>query len=212
MGNFYVNVTLKGPDRLDIAEHLQQMGCNAYLLPAVDSVTTLCEEQCDHQNGAVVSQISRELSERLQCPALTVLNHDDDVLAYVLYDKGERRHAYNSAPWFFDGAPLGGDFDLPYDRASSQSARQDPGLESLASGDAEALVGLFGNAADLAEVTRVLSGGTDVFVFAFERHEALLKALGLPNHAVGLGYTYLSQVESPDGLTEKNILKVDGAS
>jgi len=212
MGNFYVNVTLKGPDRSDIAEYLQRMGCKAYLTPAVDSVTTLCEEQCDSQDGTVISRITQDLSGYFHDAALAVVNHDDDVLAYVLYDKGERHHAYNSSPWYVDGAQLGGDFDLPEDQITSQSGDRNVGPELPAGGDAEALVRLLGNAANLAAVNQVLSGGADAFAFAVERHEALLKALGLPDHALCFGYRYLSRGEAPPGMTEDSILKVGGAS
>ncbi len=212
MGNFYANVTLKGPSRLDIATYLEQLGCKAFLTPEVDSVTTVCEEQCDSQNGAVISRFTRKLSERFHCPALAILNHDDDILAYVQYDRGERHHAYNSSPWYFDGASLGGDFDLPADQFPPEPDERDVGPELPAGGDPEALVRSFGESADPAEVAWVLrtpsTGPGDKFVFAFERHEALLKALGLPVHALCFGYRYVSRGEFPLGVTRDDILAV----
>lgn len=213
MGNFYVNVTLKGPERSDITEYLERIGCKAYLAPAADRITTLCEEQCDNQDTVLISRFIRELSEDFGCPALAAVNHADDILAYVLYDKGERRHAYNSKPWYFDGKPLGGDFDLPPDQIPPEPEDWDVDPELPAGGDAEALVELFGNAADVAEVDRVLhapeTDQSDEFVFAFERHEALLKALGLPDHAVCFGTRYLAD-RIPAQLEAEGILRIGG--
>ncbi len=212
MGNFYVNVTLKGPTRSDIAAYLEQMGCKAFLTPEVDSVTTVCEEQCDSQDSAVISLFAGKLSEHFRCPAFAVLNHDDDLLAYILYDRGERKHAYTSSPRYFDGRQLGSDFDLPADQFPLEPEERDVDPELPAGGDPEALVQSFGESADPAEVARVLrtpsTGSSDKFVFAFERHEALLKALGLPAHALCFGYRYVSRGEFPLGVTRDDILAV----
>ena len=73
MGNFYVNVTLKGPGRDQIAAGLAEAGCDAYLSPTVDGVTTICEAVCDSQDDDHIRAFAAKRSERLSCPALAVL-------------------------------------------------------------------------------------------------------------------------------------------
>ncbi len=214
MGNFYVNVTVKGPDRSDIAKHLERIGCEAYLAPDRNEITTLCETQCDTQDTVLISEFVRELSAFFGCPALAVVNHGDDILAYVLYNNGERQDAYNSSPWYFDGEQLGGDFELPADQIPPEPQDWDVDPELPAGGDTAALVELFGNEADIAEVDRVLhtpeTEESDEFVFAFERHTALLKALGYPDHPVVFGTRYLRK-QTPEQLAAEGIIKIGGA-
>lgn len=46
--------------------------------------------------------------------------------------------------------------------------------------------------------TRVETALRDEFVFAVERHSALLTALGLPTSAAGFGYAYLAEGDRPE--------------
>jgi hypothetical protein len=40
-----------------------------------------------------------------------------------------------------------------------------------------------------------------------EQHGALVRALGLPDYAVGVGFTYVSQGELPGDLSKADLLK-----
>lgn len=211
MGNFYESVTLKGPDQGAIAAYLEKDECRAFLTPTVGAVTTVASEQHGEQDTSALGPYAQRLSEHFRCPVLAVMNHDDDILAYALYDNGVRDHAYNSAPWYFDGEQLGGDFDLPEDQIPAEPKDWDTDPEYPAGGNAEALARLIGKDADVAEVERVLhtpeSDDSDEFVFAFERHEALLKALGLPTCAVCYGVRYLTG-EDAGSVDMTDILKI----
>ena len=72
MGNFYVNVTLKGPGRHQIAAWLSESGCEAYLSPTVGGVTTVCEAVCDSQDDDHIRAFAAKISERLGCVVLAV--------------------------------------------------------------------------------------------------------------------------------------------
>ncbi len=122
MGNFYTNVTVRGPRREDIQDALKALDCPAYLSPTVDGVTVMCdrrsepfddqidacEDDVDDGSESVACEgteeahvlLARALSERLHCVALALRNHDDDVLEYYLYEAGELRDRYNSMPDF----------------------------------------------------------------------------------------------------------------
>ncbi|HYJ48238.1 MAG TPA: hypothetical protein VEV81_16615, partial [Pyrinomonadaceae bacterium] len=114
MGNFYTNVTLRGPDQDSIAEHLTRQQRTAYVSPTVDHCTVVYDEECESQDTQVLEQLAAGLSERFGCPALAVLNHDDDILWYKLFEAGRLADEYDSAPAYFDeeaesSEPKGGD-------------------------------------------------------------------------------------------------------
>ncbi len=203
MGNFYVNVTLKGPARDQIAAYLAGVGCEAYLSPTVDGVTMVCEAVCDSQNDDHIRAFAAKISERLACPALAVLNHDDDVLWYGLYAAGVLDHEYTSAPDFFETEFLDPDDDLEL---------EDDGVAIPEGGDAQALCAAFGPAADPAAVETILRAldNETGFVFAFERHEALAKALGLPAFTVCCGYRKLERGAFPPGYGEADFFRCAG--
>lgn len=46
------------------------------------------------------------------------------------------------------------------------------------------------------------------FLFQFSRHDRLVKHFGLPEAAVGSGYTYISHGDIPIGVTEESIVRV----
>lgn len=167
MGNFYANVTLRGPAQTQIAGACEALELKAFVSPTVDGLTVVCDQISDAQgdNWAVSA---RNLSIHLNCPALAALNHDDDVLVYELYLNGRLADEYNCQPGYFEdseeeSAPIGGDPQL--------------------------LCKAFGMPGDPREVARVLRAeGTGEFPFAVDRHGALLKALGCPAIPFEYGY------------------------
>ncbi len=190
MGNFYINVTVKGPSRDDLIACLNDAGCRAHVSPTVDGVTAIAADSCDPMAGGEFTSFAMELSEFLGCPALAVMNHDDSILAYWLFERGKLLHEYNSAPGYFTGA-------------------DDDGPEG---GDAQALCDALGCPGDATAVEGALrrpgAEAEDGFVFAYERHQALLDGLGIPRHAVGLGWSYVEAGEYPIGTTEAEFIKV----
>jgi hypothetical protein len=190
MGNFYTNVTLHGSDQNSIAEYLTQQNRTAYVSPTVNNCTVVYDEQCEAQDTDILEELASDLSKRFGCPALAVLNHDDDILWYKLFEAGRLTDEYDSCPDYFD--------------AEAEELSMPKG------GDAQKLCSVFGSAQNAAEVERVLRApNPDAYVFAVERHEELVKALGIPTFSVGCGYNYIEQDELPEDL-ELDSLKHTG--
>lgn len=186
MGNFYTNYTLRGPSPPDVAKVLA--GRSAYVTPEENGCVVAFDEESE-QNGDVISVLAARLSRELHCPVLAVLNHDDDILWYQLYLDGELADEYDSTPGYFDSD------------ATAPSAPR--------GGDARKLCEAFG-ASDVDALEKVLRGSiTDSdYVFAIQRHDELVRLLGISSFAVGGGYDYISRGEMPGGLAEEELLKV----
>jgi hypothetical protein len=187
MGNFYTNLTTRGPSQSDVAAVLRSLDRNAFVTPTTNGFTIICDRECENQDTDLVGSLALTLSTHLECPALAVLNHDDDVLWYQLYDGGKLSDAYiSSADWW-----------------------EDPS-EPPPQGSAEMLCNLMGAPGDLARVKKILGRSTGIlgYLFAIRRHENLLAALGQPPFAAGLGFTYASKGDLTQGLTPEQLLLV----
>ncbi len=182
MGNFYTNYTLRGPSQQAVAKALA--GRSAIVTPQQDGCVVVFDDASDDQDTEIIAELARDLSGKLRCPVLALLNHDDDILWYQLYLNGELTDEYDSFPGYFDS---------------------DPDDSDPAGGDAEKLCAAFG-APNVADVERILR--EDGYAFAIERHTELARALGLPSFTVGGGFTYVSDGEMPEGLSEDDLLRV----
>ena len=183
MGSFYTNITVKTTDTDRVEAALRQARRAGLIAPPDHGCTVVFDEASEKQDIEVLQALAAHLSGACKCPALAVLNHDDDVLVYLLYEGGELADEYNSAPSYFDEE---GDPDAP-----------------PSGGDAKRLAATFGVSARASEVERVLRAATgtdDGFTFATDRHRELTEVLGVPSLAVGCGYTYLEEGEVPDGV------------
>lgn len=186
MGSFYTNYTLRGPSQPAVLAALA--GRSAFVTPARDGCVVVFDQESDEQDLAVISALASRLSRELACPVLAVLNHDDDILSYQLYQGGALGDEYDSTPGYFDGT------------ASSSGP---------AGGDAALLGRVFG-ATDVAAIDRVLrrsSSGADGYTFAVERHADLARLLGIPPVSVGMGYGYIADGELPEGLTQADLAR-----
>lgn len=183
MGSFYTNITLKTADTDGVVTAVRQAGRTALIAPPENGATVVFDEASEQQDVEVLRDLAQHLARACKCPALAILNHDDDVLVYLLYDAGKLVDEYNSAPGYFDSD---GDPDAP-----------------PTGGDAERLAEAFGVPDRAGDVERILrTGGTDddEFIFAMDRHRALAMALELPEAAVGTGFNYLEEGELPEGM------------
>jgi hypothetical protein len=185
VGSFYTNITLREADAAKVAAALR--GRSAF----VASTATDCvvfDAECEKQDPELLRSVGAHLSRSLRSPALAVMNHDDDVLVYMLFRKGKLLNEYNSNPGFFEDGP-----DAPV------------------GGDASKLCKALG-CRDVARVAQVLqeSNDTDRFVFASDRHLELVRALQLPEVAVGLGFDYLDRGETSPALDEVQLVRLDG--
>lgn len=185
MGNFYTNYTLRGPSLESVADALR--GRNAIVSRSKNTCVVVFDEASE-QDQEVIGKLGAQLSSTWSCPVLAVLNHDDDILWYDLYVNGSLSDRYDSSPGYFDA-----------------DAEPAPPI----GGDAQKLCTAFG-ATDVETIESVLrrsSYDDDGYAFASERHADLVRALGLPQFAVGTAYSSLERNEYPEGLSPNDVVK-----
>ncbi len=123
-------------------------------------------------------------------PCWRVLIHDDDILWYQLYSKGELVDEYDSTPGYFDFEETAEGF-IPI------------------GGNAQALCRAF-ESNSVEKVSRILrksSDDPDGCHFATERHLDLALALGLPRFSVTAGFGYFTNGELYGDLAEADLIK-----
>jgi len=189
MGAFYTNISLRGPSQETVAQSLQHRDRVAFVSPSDGGAVVVYDQECDKQDQELLARLALDLSRELQCPALALLNHDDDILWYQLYERGKLVDEYDSCPSYFDpvaepSGPVGG--------------------------DAEKLCNAFGGE-DVGVAEQILrkSGFEDGgYAFATDRHRDLAAAAGLPQFSVGSGYGSIEYDELPDGLEKEQLASV----
>lgn len=187
MGNFYTNYTLRGPSQQAVVKALA--GRSAFVSPARNGCVVVFDERSEDQSEDVIATLASSLSQEFRCPVLAVLNHDDDILWYQLYLRGELVDEYNSTPGYFD--PLAGP-------------------SRVAGGNAQELCSTFGTS-NVQEVKGILHKAAfeeGSYVFAFERHNDLVRALNIPSFAVCGGFSYIAAGQLPEGLKEEDLVRV----
>jgi hypothetical protein len=182
VGNFYVNHTIRGASAEAAAKVL--VGRTAAIAPAENDLVVVFDQQSDSQDQAVITEVGELLSAELNATVLAVLNHDDDMLWYQLFEKGKVVDEYDSMPGYFD---------------------EDSDHSGALGGDAHKLAAAFG-VKDERTITQILK--SDKYAFAYERHLALCEALNLPEFAAGCGYGHIENGELPEGLVEDELLRI----
>lgn len=182
MGNFYTNITIRDVGQDQIVDYFTAKGRNAYVSPAIGGYTVVFDRETEQQEPSVIEALASDLSRQFECAVLAVLNHDDDIFWYQLYQYGRLIDEYNSTPGYFD-----------------------PDAEPSApdGGDAGKLCAAFDAAGAVEEVESILrtsSLSDEGYLFAVDRHSDMVKALRLPTCAVGTGYEYLEHGDMPQGL------------
>lgn len=86
MGNFYTNVTVKA-EFDSVVSVLRSRERRAYVASSHGMVVVV-DREADMQDIDVLASLALTLSAALSAPTLAVLNHDDDVLLFGLYDNG----------------------------------------------------------------------------------------------------------------------------
>jgi hypothetical protein len=186
MGNFYVNYTVRTTNAKKVAGCLK--GRSAFVTPVDNGFVVVFDEESDTQDGNVFTELGMRLSKELQTTVFGVLNHDDDILWYLLFVNGSKVDEYNSSPNFFT---------------------EDDDSTPPSGGNAELLCNIFEKdcSQKIDDLLREKSDDKH-FVHAVERHAALVEALDLPLFAIGMGFNYISRGELPEGLSEGDLLRV----
>jgi len=188
MGSFYTNYTLRGPSQFAVAAALT--GRTALVTPSEAGCVVVFDETSEEQDAEGMAELASTLSRRFRCSVLGIVNHDDDILSYQLYQAGALEDEYDSCPNYFD----------------PDAEPVDP-----SGGDAAKLCAAFGSdqVAEVEAILRRSGWDEDGYTFEVERHEDLMLALGLPLYGVGAGYHYISRGELPDGLTVGDLRRVE---
>ncbi|SRR6266404_7314757 len=184
MGNFYVNFTTRGPKHEAVGQCLRSANRKAFVAPTVDGLTVFFDEKSDTQDDAAIKDLGKQVSNELDAPVLAVLNHDDDILAYWLFESGKLADEYNSCPGYFT----------------------DAGDDAPAGGDAKKLCAAFGVSTEAEAVERILRD--EEYVFALERHEALAALLNHPWPYVCMGFRYIKEGSLPEGMSKADLLTI----
>lgn len=188
MGNFYTNFSIRSTDQAGIARLLQDAGRSAFVLPAQGDFVIVCESETDMQDDIAIVELGSALSDVTHVPVIGVLNHDDDVLCYWLFEGGVLTEQYNSDPDYF---------------GEDEDGLSTEGLTS--SGDR--LCATLGHPEAHSTVAGVLT--SDGYTFAIERHRDLIMAVGLPPASAGAGFNYIDNGEIPPELADqKGIIRV----
>lgn len=179
VGSFYTNVTLRTPAHGRVRAHLEARGSAAYISRPEGNALVVFDRESE-EDPATLSGVAANLSAQVECTALAIMNHDDSVLMYSLFQNGRLIDQYNSAPDYFGEAAEHGE----------------------RGGDAMRLASAFGASGAAARQLSVLldpAGGGQNRAFATDLHEQVVELLGLPKCAVGTGYEYLDDADYPPG-------------
>jgi len=233
VGRFYTNVTVRGPEQAQVAEAVRAARYRAWISPTVDGLTVVCESQSESQNLKTWHNVARKLSLVLSCPALAVLNHDDSVLLYALYDSGGLVDQYDSNPDFskpskhslsewlrFMSGVVVWILTMPFPSFQPLVRKVGPQPKPPAAepksppsgGNTQKLCELLGMPGDAAEVERVLRSvwrkAGDEFLITADQHRALVKALGWPaddQEELDLDCVFLAGFEYCEGCLYGNL-------
>lgn len=181
MGAFYTNFTIATTEQDKLTALLKKLGRNAYISAAAGNFTYVYDENCE-QNGDETEELAKKISQALDSVVLAAMNHDDDILIYLLYDKGELIDSYNSCPKYFGDEVVGMD------------------------GNAAKLAAAFKALTKMDKIEQILS--QTVYVFEAERHGALCKELGISDEYSLLSYEDIECGEYEEFIGEGSFIKV----
>lgn len=185
MGNFYVNFCVRTTNRDGVITALQQANRTAYISNVPEKYIVVCDKEADTQDDNEILNVGKLLSRELSAPTLGVLNHDDDILCYWLFENGVVTATYNSCPDCLGEVVEADNPNIPY------------------------LCSVFGMPALVDTLEEILEGD-DEEIFAIEIHEALAEALQLPLWSVGIGFNYITKGELPLDSKETDWLRIEG--
>jgi hypothetical protein len=146
----------------------------AFVSPTVKRYTVFYDRKTEEQDFAEIERLGKKVSGATSASVLAAALHDDDVLFLWLFQEDECRDFYNSLPQYFDpeaketGPPEGGNSEALCEAFGAAHRRNR--VETLL------------RANPLDSPLRGVPG-------ELERHQALLKAWGMPAYAAGVTYS-----------------------
>lgn len=182
MGNWYKNITTRGPSQAEVITALLRLGRRAYVTPTRDGITVVFDHGSDLSGDpAELGDLALSLSADLSCPSLAAAVFADDVLLLGLYDRGKQIGEYNSTGSSTLGpAALAQAFRVPRRVAFVWLLMKSPRLP--------------------------------VFLFESLRHRLLIRALRHPIWAFATGYKYIAKGEPPEDLDEAELIHLGASA
>jgi len=174
VGSFYTNIVLRSVSQQDTLNVLTRLRRKAFVSPTKSGITVVYDFKCEEQDTKFLSDLTGLLSAELNCAAWGTLNHDDDVLWYVLCSKGKFVDSYNSDPDYFE-----------------DTAEPSP----PEGGNGKVLARLMGRQKSAAKADAILRRTEDQYTFASDRHRDLSKGLGIDFSLVCFGFDGLDSGE-----------------
>jgi hypothetical protein len=195
MGLFYTTFTTRGPNQAQVIDALRAMDRAAFVSPTVDEYTVIYDRTAEEQDFAEIEKLGSVISKQISAPILAAVLHDDDVLYLWLFQDGRCQDFYNSLPQYFDpdaepGPPEGGD------------------VEAVCKA-----FGISGNCEELEVVLRanLLDGEAPEILGELERHQCIVKMLGMPPFAAEVTFSSIEGQYLSDEFQEFKFMRVGGS-
>jgi hypothetical protein len=186
MGNFYINVVVKGVSSATLRQALASLPFSSIVAPDVDGHSFIYGDFFGSGDMHAGARLAQQLSEEAGAEyAAFCLNADDDFFAYEFWQRGERLDAYYSSPEAFEP-----------DETDAEAPRGDPlRLKSTFP------------FIDAQAVRTVLD--REDYIFEFERHQELFRLLRIPAGPAIMDFQYLQNGEVPEGVEETRLIRID---
>ncbi|MFC1853639.1 hypothetical protein ACFL27_25940 [candidate division CSSED10-310 bacterium] len=85
MGNFYTNITVWGPRINQAPGLIRDLGREAYIINCNDACV-IYDRECENQDSEILAALAEHVASKLETISFAVLNHDDDILWFQLYN------------------------------------------------------------------------------------------------------------------------------
>jgi len=89
MGLFYVTTYVEHPDYVTIAAFLETLQRHAYVLPPQKGYTMVYDKDAASEDTRAIETLTLALSNHFNCKAMTICNHDDDMLTLSIAAQGQ---------------------------------------------------------------------------------------------------------------------------
>ncbi len=155
---------------------LRDAGRVAIVSPPQVGYLVVYDEETDRQALSSIIQVGTLLSESVNTPVLAMLNHDDRILRYWLFEKGAIVDAYDSRPDYFSK------FFLDLNEEDDDEMKD---IDTTQISRPEKLKDCLKLNLDLVKTKKILR---NKYSSETTRHQAFATELGLPDWSVGVGY------------------------
>jgi hypothetical protein len=90
MGSFYTQIIVREANSEKIATVMRNLNLSSFVIPASGSdISVVCEREIENQDIDVLDTVAANLSNKLGCAAIGLLNHDDDWLVLRYFNSGK---------------------------------------------------------------------------------------------------------------------------